>query len=218
MLFCAGLPFVLLATHVAAQSWAEFRSEPTWFHDVSCRSGVRLGQRTVGTSDPAQYEAVLFDGRRVLTVSKLADLAGWMHISTADQALRFVRLATSPYIPLSTGRKRLELEAMPFAIFERATGYGQTEDAGPGPFVRDGFCAQLSNRTSRRLLRRLPSVRRTPAGFVIRRILVSFSQHPPAPFLVTEMVVTDGSYRISERKSMQARGWKVIDWFYPYRE
>jgi hypothetical protein len=153
---------------------------------------------------------------RVKFLNKLGDLRGYVKISTPEQALSFVRLATAPNVHgliLRDDSMVREVEMCPKNILD------QDIDFGFPPWVHhsvsiasvrrqaDGYAGLTSNSLATRIGVHFANVKSDESGFVIERTLIAWDGPSDSDvYLVrtTEHVGPDGAYRIvrNERKNL----------------
>ena len=144
-------------------------------------------------------------GSGVKQINTLSDLKGSVRIDSADKALEFVRLRTSPKTKSLWKHQAslLEVHAEP----ESFRAYSHSAD---------GHNGAVFSKPAQDELKRLFSVSKKPSGFEITRPVVRSSVRGQGPFeaaLLVEQVGTDGAYRVLRLRRIQSGSFAKISWY-----
>jgi len=159
-----------------------------------CTSGNELWFGTNGFSDPIEASQciVLKSSGRKITAKKLGDLAGSVRLNTQADALKFVRLRTSPSLWLTWSDTHI-LEIVSAKEARNIPNFG----AKPNVELlgkHSGYAGVLSLSDFNRLRLQPPRVSKTIGGYLIRRWIFWSTGSDMKIGQIRESVGRDGKY------------------------
>jgi len=214
MLIALAIPILVPVVQMAA------RRERLGFPALVVRPGIPcVGELVVRNSgelvvpmEPFQ-KLTLIENGEVRLISSLTQLRGKVRIDTAEDALRFVRLGTSPrtfymlrspraweVLPISKYRAQWVFSDPLWNGMIASNSYENPIVTGRYPYYQSGFYGVVGNGWWKRSGLSAPITTPTATGWRIRRTLVrqgASSDAPPKFFDATENVGRDGSYTLS---------------------
>jgi len=168
--------------------------------------GAKLAVTLFVPMDPPLYQMVLDTGKRSKRIWKLGQLRGLVDVRTADAALDFVRLRTSPatwkYVGLQD--KHGDVEVAVRDPFDAKLTFGANmHDPGVGSGGYDGWYGLVSKATARKIRLEAPKATAVPSGFVVSRTVVDMHSSKPPMVRLTEFVGFDGSWKMMSRQVIE---------------
>jgi hypothetical protein len=167
-------------------------------------------------SDPldARRRLYVVTGGRWQQVRSLSILAGHVRIRSADQALHFVRLRTSPTTSLAF-EGTMWAEVLPRTAVDSALTFGDHTLIRTLKQAREGLYGVLSADRFAELGFHLPTVSMTAGGYKVRRVVVVLPRGAhgrPIVQWISEQVSSDGSYRITGTELVTRKDVARIPW------
>jgi len=183
-------------------------------HHLNCAFQAEGGLwLLIGPGLPPRKVLVQVRGERWVKVQSLRDLEGHVRISTAQEAMQFVRLASSPLLRLNNRARESEYEIVPKESLSLSFAFGDAKGLAQLKSFRVGTAGLVSLAWFHNHHIELPAVQPVLGGWQISRpiVLVSYGKEKAKTFRVTETVLLDGTYRRVDKEERYpapgAGGW-----------
>ena len=200
--------------HSARTIRPNFRLEQTF-----TKSGVSLGLCAIPPIvDPIESRERLFVFRKgkQTEIPDLTSLRGHVHIDSAEQALSFVRLKTSPrtFHAFYRSGAPTEMEVIPKDELLASLVFGDKHFAEQMKNAENGYCGIVSEQVFDHLGCRRVQCAASDNGFVVKRTLMSVTpdSHKVRFIILAEQVSQDGTYVVKQRLETRLQATPAVRW------